>query len=258
MTPSRPGTTTRGAALVTVLGVVVVLLWRLGEGTLAAPSLESWAAVQRWYVEAGPEVATMALVRLLALLVAAWLLLGASLELVAVVASGSEPGPRSRGVVGRLADLIAPRSLQRLVHGLAGLSLTAGLAVVAPSAGIPAGSGPGVAVMHVVEEPPTQQTSPTGTATMRRIEDVAPPATPVAVAAVAPAAAVPEEVVVAPGESFWSISSDALTEALGRTPQDLEITAHWRRLVAANRDRLVDPANPDLLYPGQTLVLPAP
>jgi nucleoid-associated protein YgaU len=69
---------------------------------------------------------------------------------------------------------------------------------------------------------------------------------------------VPEEVVVAPGESFWSISSDALTEALGRTPQDLEITAHWRRLVAANRDRLVDPANPDLLYPGQTLVLPAP
>jgi hypothetical protein len=30
----------------------------------------------------------------------------------------------------------------------------------------------------------------------------------------------------------------------------------WRRLVEVNRPRLVDPANPDLLYPGQVLVLP--
>jgi nucleoid-associated protein YgaU len=31
---------------------------------------------------------------------------------------------------------------------------------------------------------------------------------------------------------------------------------YWRRLIDANRDRLVDPGNPDLLLPGQELVLP--
>jgi nucleoid-associated protein YgaU len=31
---------------------------------------------------------------------------------------------------------------------------------------------------------------------------------------------------------------------------------YWHRLIAANGDRLVDAGNPDLLYPGQVLVLP--
>jgi hypothetical protein len=31
---------------------------------------------------------------------------------------------------------------------------------------------------------------------------------------------------------------------------------YWRRLIDTNRDRLVDPGNPDLLVPGQELVLP--
>jgi hypothetical protein len=32
--------------------------------------------------------------------------------------------------------------------------------------------------------------------------------------------------------------------------------AYLHRLVEANRDRLVDPANPDLVHPGQVMVLP--
>ena len=32
---------------------------------------------------------------------------------------------------------------------------------------------------------------------------------------------------------------------------DRDVTAYWRRLVAANRGTLVDPGNPDLLVPGQ-------
>jgi nucleoid-associated protein YgaU len=31
---------------------------------------------------------------------------------------------------------------------------------------------------------------------------------------------------------------------------------YWAQLVDANRDRLVDPDDPDLLLPGQVLVLP--
>jgi hypothetical protein len=56
------------------------------------------------------------------------------------------------------------------------------------------------------------------------------------------------EVVVRPGESFWSI---AVAEAGSR-----DLVVYWRALIAENRDRLVDPGNPDLLLVGQRLVLP--
>jgi nucleoid-associated protein YgaU len=55
-------------------------------------------------------------------------------------------------------------------------------------------------------------------------------------------------VVVERGDSFWSI---AVEEAGER-----ELVRYWRALIEANRDRLVDPSNPDLLHPGQVLRLP--
>ena len=58
----------------------------------------------------------------------------------------------------------------------------------------------------------------------------------------------PHEVVVAPGDSFWSIAADEAG--------DRDLVGYWRALIEANRDRLVDPTNPDLLYPDQVLVLP--
>ena len=41
-------------------------------------------------------------------------------------------------------------------------------------------------------------------------------------------------------------------------PSDRQVIGHWRRLVEANRARLLDPGNPDLLMPGQALILPDP
>ena len=35
------------------------------------------------------------------------------------------------------------------------------------------------------------------------------------------------------------------------------MAAYWRRLIEANRGRLVDPDDPDLVLPGQRFVLPA-
>ena len=58
------------------------------------------------------------------------------------------------------------------------------------------------------------------------------------------------------GDSFWSLAVEAVAERHGRPPADREVVGYWRRLVAANRAVLVDPANPDLLYPGQKLTLP--
>jgi nucleoid-associated protein YgaU len=61
---------------------------------------------------------------------------------------------------------------------------------------------------------------------------------------------------VRPGESFWSIASSTMTSALHHPPKVVELTPYWERLIAVNRAKLADPANPDLLYPGQVLDLP--
>jgi nucleoid-associated protein YgaU len=64
--------------------------------------------------------------------------------------------------------------------------------------------------------------------------------------------------VVEPGDSFWSIAADTLSGPGSRQPTDREVDGYWRHLVRANRDRLVDKDNPDLLVPGQELVVPGP
>ena len=60
------------------------------------------------------------------------------------------------------------------------------------------------------------------------------------------------------GDSFWSIAEVAITTHLGRPPSIAETGTYWRRLVSANGDRLVHAGVPDLIFPGQTFVLPEP
>jgi nucleoid-associated protein YgaU len=58
------------------------------------------------------------------------------------------------------------------------------------------------------------------------------------------------------GDHFWSIAQRHLATVLGEAPSQERVDRYWRRLVDANRDRLRDPANIDLIYPGQVLRLP--
>ncbi len=61
---------------------------------------------------------------------------------------------------------------------------------------------------------------------------------------------------VADGEHFWSIASDQVRTRLGRAPEDGEVVRYWLALIETNRDRLADPADPDLIHPGLELLLP--
>ena len=70
-------------------------------------------------------------------------------------------------------------------------------------------------------------------------------------------AATVESTLVRTGDSFWSLAEEHLEDEWGRRDlTDSEITPYWRELVEANRAELTDPANPDLLLPGQRLRFP--
>jgi len=64
-----------------------------------------------------------------------------------------------------------------------------------------------------------------------------------------------ESVVVEKGDHLWSISAKHLENRLARHPSDAEIAPYWRQVVEANRDRLRS-GDPDLIYPGEDVLLP--
>ena len=66
----------------------------------------------------------------------------------------------------------------------------------------------------------------------------------------------PREVTVADGDSFWTVAERLTSARLGRPAGDGEVLEPWLALIEANRDRLTDPGDPDLLFPGQVLRLP--
>lgn len=249
MSPSeRAASTTRWRSLAALVGLVLLtgLLW-LARGPLPTPPVASWAEMRGWYEGLGPAVAAMSGLRVVAAALAGWLTVSVGLQTLTLHVQWA----RLRW----LADLVAPRSLQRLVHGLAGLSLTAGLALPAPSAGILDTPRAGVAILRPVEAPGS------GTATLRLLDpvpDEAPPAAPAPVVVPAPTPvpeASPDVVVVEPGDSLWSIAQEALVDAGQPDPDDAAVTAYWRRLIDHNRQMLVAPSNPDLIYAGQVVSL---
>lgn len=68
--------------------------------------------------------------------------------------------------------------------------------------------------------------------------------------------------IVEPGDSFWSIAEEVVADRTAddaRTstaPSDETVGRYWADLIAANRDQLADPEDPDLLFSGQRLHLP--
>lgn len=213
-------------------------------GVLAAPPLGSLDQLTTWVDGRGPVAAAVALVRLLAE-VWVWYVLALS---ALHVASGA-----LRAVGGqRLADALAVPAARRLVH--AGLGI--GLATASTVVGADEVTPPGVATMTPVAEAPLVRAggveAADGTATMRpRLS----PAGERGTAVMTPTPR-PSTWTVTPGESFWSIAEELLTDAWGRPPSDAEVDPFWRALVDINRGRLADPADPDAILPGQVFDVP--
>lgn len=228
-----------------VVGLAALGALTLGVGdVISAPEDWSWPALEEWYRTSGGAVAVLVMLRVAASAAAAWLAAVAVLQLVA----------RSVGLasLSRWADRCSPVFLRTMGSVTAGLALSAGMAPSA-LAGPPSPSEPpGTAVMVPLEvaDPTSTTTTTTTTTTVPTRAPAPPPVTAPSAPAVAPTPPplADGEVVVAPGDSFWTIAED---EAGPRA-----VDAYWRALIEANRERLVDPSNPDLLLPGQVLQLP--
>jgi LysM domain len=260
-------------------------LHALGAGPLGVP-LSSADDLSAWLDRTPPELMAVAIVRLVAL-AAGWYLAVCTLAFVL-----TRPVGRSR--VASAAARATPAIIRRLVIGGGRLGLAAGTVVgalpstmVAPAplaprpaaasiVGAAQDTNPPTATMTrgaqdiptaVMTRLPTQDTpsavmsrlptQDTPSAVMTRLPASVPPRasrSPPA-PATGDSAATPPSWTVDAGDSFWSIAVETLAEA-GETSTDRQVIGYWRRLVEANRGRLLDPGNPDLLVPGQELVLP--
>jgi nucleoid-associated protein YgaU len=216
-------------------GLAATLLWQM-RGSLPLPAGLSRADAERWLLDYGPLVAAFALLRGVALLAAGYAALLGVIGVVAVLAKSS--------LLAELAVRLTLPSLRPLVAPVAAFTLTVGSALPAGASGGPE-SAPRPPVMQVSRDAP----SGAGGAPVMHL------APPVAAAPPVPPPAAASYTVGA-GDSFWSIAAETVQRATGHAPTDAQVVPYWRVLIEANRDRLLVPGDPDLIYPGQTFTVP--
>lgn len=235
----RTGRVAAFAAWVLGLAALLAVLVPVG-GALAAPPLDP-AGWSDWLAGRTAPEAAMAVARVVAIGLAGYLLLAT------VVAAALRLGDAGRLVTA--ADVVTLPFVRGIVQAGLGVGL-AGAAV----AGVGAGGGttrvPTAAEVALV----SAASAPVEPAPVLERVDDPPPVLQKVDAAPAPDATW----TVAPGDHLWSIAERVLAGAWGRPPADAEVAPFWEAVVERNQASLADPGNPDLLFPGQVLTLPAP
>ncbi|HUR22348.1 MAG TPA: hypothetical protein VMZ73_00605 [Acidimicrobiales bacterium] len=254
-------------------------------GPLTPPPLTDAPGVGQWLGEREPAEAAFALLRLIGL-AAAWYLLSAT------IISSLARLSRMPALV-RTTDVFTVPAVRRLANAVVGVSVAtatlttgAGAAVASsalgpsprphlelptllvgpPAAGADATPTAGGEQPKAVQAADPRDTSDAGAAdrhgrdeavdelpTLRRLPDepglLPPPPAPLAS---------PDKWEIRPGQHFWAVAERVLATTWQRAPSDAEVDRYWRRLVEANRAVLRVPDNPDLLYPDQVITLPPP
>ncbi|HEX4493872.1 MAG TPA: LysM domain-containing protein [Acidimicrobiia bacterium] len=220
----------------------VLLLVRVGRAPGFALPLHHLRA---WIRSAPTETLVAATARLIGLVLGAWLLLATVLSLARRLLP--------LGRAGLALDLATPRSLRRLLDRLvvAGLGVSLAVGSVRPAAALTSTSRVG-GTRAVVTAAPDRP--------VPRVPPPADPPSPTPAPAPAPAPADPPAragpatttatVVVVPGDNLWLIARRALG-----SDRPSAIAPYWRALIAANVESLRS-HDPNLIYPGERLVLP--
>lgn len=239
-----------GAVWIVALVATIGVLNRLGSGQLSTPPLLDRSELQLWLDDRDVVVAAFAVIRLVGLVLAWYLLVVTVLGLAARLSHIP--------ALVRLADLATLPAVRKILGAVAGVGLTASAASLMAANLFPdqpvRGGGAGVLADNQV----VLERLPVGDdVILRRLPDVEDGTATLDVEEAPPVEeAAPTTWTAAPGDHLWHVAEATLTEAWGRAPTDGEVAPYWTGLVEANRDVLVDPANPDLIHPGQTFRLP--
>ena len=255
----RPGPTLRAGA---GLGASVVVVFLLTPRSVPRLDLLDPAARSAQITQFG--------LRTVAVLLAGYL----ALVFLGLLLSAGRLLPASvRALVTRWTAQGLAGSLRRLV-GVSALTL--GVLSLQPVATHATEAAPVLAPEDIdrpaprLDPEPAPSAAPPTTAAPRlepAAEDPAPAEPPAPPARTAPGPRPPDPgpdadrkattVTTRPGDSFWSVAERLTSSRLGRPADDVEVVEPWLALIEANRDRLTDPDDPDLLFPGQVLRLPS-
>lgn len=240
-----------GAAWIVGLVATIGVLNRLGSGQLSTPPLLDRSELQLWLDDHDAVVAAFAIIRLVALALAWYLLVVTVLGLAARLS-------RIPALV-RLADLATLPAVRKILGAVAGIGLTASagslMAANLVSDQAPPGGGAGALADNqvVLERLPESDD-----VILRRLPDAEDGTSTLDVEEAPAEEEAPPTWTAAPGDHLWHVAEATLAESWGRAPTDTEVDPYWRVVIEANADVLVDPSNPDLIHPGQTFRLPAP
>ena len=227
----------RCLSIATVAVLATFALAALPVGT--SPPLDPGSFLE-WWTELGTPVATMTIARVAAVALALWtVMLFVGGAVVALWPSAALVTTWHRAT---------PNLLRRLV-AVGSVAVTASVPAIAGAVESP--TPPEVTLVDLGAIDLGDETLPTLTdlGPMRpsaRVERDARPPRP-------SAPAVDERWVVGPGDHLWRVAEETLRDH-GHDPGEYEIARYWRRVIEANRDVIGD--NPDLVRPGQVLILP--
>jgi len=249
--------------LVAVEGALVVALHALGR--LDGFTIE-WSNLPAWLESTAFEDAFGAVVLVVALLMAYWLLVSTLAYLAASVSGRA-------GALGAVSWLTLP-PVRRLVSRAVALSIAASAVAGSLTSAVAGGAGSAPVIVEVDQSgrffPPEATEAPesgdqSGIVVPPHLEpEPAPaghdpdpdqrPSTPVEPSV---DGSVSHPVIVRHGDHLWSLAERHLAEVLGRSDLgEHEIARYWVSVIEANRETIRS-GSPDLIYPGEVLVLPA-
>jgi len=240
-----------GALWIVTLVATIGVLNRLGSGQLSTPPLLDRSELQLWLDDRDAVVAAFAIIRLVGLALAWYLLVVTVLGLAARLSHIP--------ALVRLADLATLPAVRKILGAVAGVGLTASAASLMAANMFPdqAPHGGGSEVM--ADNQVVLERLPDGDdVILRRLPDLEDGTSTLEVEEAPPAEQAAPTWTAAPGDHLWHVAEATLAESWGRAPTDGEVAPYWTGLIEANRDVLADPSNPDLIHAGQTFRLPAP
>ncbi|MDJ0664786.1 MAG: LysM peptidoglycan-binding domain-containing protein [Acidimicrobiia bacterium] len=241
------------AGLAGLIAFVVVLIIGLHQLGGVAGLAVDWSRPAKWVTASSPELAIGALLRQLGLIVGYWVLTGTALYLSARMFNVAVP---------RAPFVVLPvirRLVDRAVAASLAVSLLGSPLIPAAAAEPPVvfeASDDGIPVPHVrvVELPPADPVDPPGPPAVVAAP-VQQPSQPVA--RQGPAVATATTYVVVKGDNLWNIAAAYLELSAGSALNADHIGEYWRRVIEQNQTTLRS-GDPNLIYPGEMIVLPRP